>query len=172
MNLPTFFRPVALLAAAALALAAAGCGDDASARKTSDVRRTIDANGPARFLGAADLQRQLGNRFRAGLYRLAVLTQTTEDAADLGQSLPTGVVDATTCRPTGPGSATVRPWSCTVRWTTVDEQPRVTRYRVGVTRPGCFLATAHPHLRAVHDATIHAETEHPLGFLASTVKGC
>ena len=49
------------------------------------------------YLAAPDLERQLGNAFRKGLYRLAVMSQRTEDAMDLGQRLPTGLLRDVSC---------------------------------------------------------------------------
>lgn len=129
------------------------------------------AAGPARFLDGPALERGLGSTFRRGLYRLAVMTQAGDDAPDLGQPLPTGVVDATTCRtarPAGPG----RTARCVVRWETVEHRRRTTAYAVDLSRAGCFYAQADPALRQIHDATIRAPAEHPLQSLVAAVKGC
>ena len=84
------------------------------------------------YLAAADLERQLGNAFRKGLYRLAVMSQKTEDAMDLGQRLPTGLLRDVSCdvgaaaaeRAGGPWS-----WTCKVSWRSVEGRAQRTTLR-------------------------------------------
>jgi len=125
------------------------------------------------YLAAADLERQLGNSFRHGLYRLAVMSQKSEDAMDLGQRLPTGLLRDVHCtsgaaRPSGG----VWPWSCHVRWKTVEGHAQRTRYAVRMTRGECFAAGAAPRRQPRYDATIRTYGEDPLNALATTRRGC
>ncbi|MGI8622071.1 MAG: hypothetical protein ACR2NB_00980 [Solirubrobacteraceae bacterium] len=146
-------RWIALLAVAAGLLA--GCGGD---RRPSGPH----VGGPAHALSPSQAERTLANAFRRGLYRLAIMTQPGEDPADLGQSLPTGLVDSVAC-------ATGR---CTVRWQTVAGRPHRTGYAVQLTRRGCLYANARPALPQIHDVLTKAPAQHPLAFLVSAVRGC
>jgi hypothetical protein len=126
------------------------------------------------YLAANDLQRQLGNAFRTGLYRLAVMSQRTEDAMDLGQRLPTGLVRGVRCASTAarPGGDGVWRWGCDVRWKSVEGGAQRTRYDVRLTRGNCFAAGAAPHRRAHYDITIRTYSEDPLNALVSLRRGC
>lgn len=159
------------LAAIALLLAApvvSGCGggDHASSEKL--------ARPSGGYLGASDLERQLGNAFRKGLYRLAVMQQRSEDAMDLGQKLPTGLVDRVSCAPDAPrpGGGQAWAWHCSIRWQTFEHRLQQARYTVGL-RPGeCFTAGASPQRRPQYDATIRTYSEDPLNALVSVHRGC
>lgn len=152
---------------AAASLSFAGCGSDAPAKTA--------AAQPATYLPALphDLERELGSTFSAGLDRLAVMTQPTDDASDLGQSLPTGTLRSVRCT-----SATKKPagtpwdWDCDVKWRTVNDKPKSTSYRAQVTGKGCVYANADPPLDQVHDATTNAPAEHPLSILTVPKAGC
>ena len=126
------------------------------------------------YLAATDLERQLGNAFREGLYRLAVMSQKTEDAMDLGQRLPTGVVQTVHCARAAarPGAGGVWPWSCEVRWKSVEGGALRTRYDVRLTRGECFAAGAAPRRQPHYDATIRTYSEDPLNALVSVRRGC
>jgi hypothetical protein len=132
-----------------------------------------DGVGPAPagggFLSTAELDTQLGNGFRQGLYRLAVMSQPGDDAADLGQQLPTGTVRDVSCRRSGSGS---RKWACAVRWETVAGKRESTRYAVDMNAHGCFYASATPALPSHYDSTIRSYSEHPLNSLQSLRRGC
>jgi hypothetical protein len=130
-----------------------------------------DAAPPAtgRFLSVAELDTQLGNGFRQGLYRLAVMSQPGDDASDLGQQLPTGTVRDVGCRRSGTGN---RNWTCAVRWETVDGKRESTRYAVDMNAHGCFFASAQPKLPPHYDSTIRTYSEHPLNSLQSLRRGC
>jgi hypothetical protein len=154
----------ALPTTAVLALAA--CGGGTAARGPA---RDTASHGIARSLTGGELASQLANGFRGGLYRLAVMSQPGDDAADLGQQLPTGTLRAVSCRPAAASRST---WSCAVRWETVDGRPSATRYRVSVNRSGCFYGAAHPPLPEHYDATIRTYSEHPLNALQSLRRGC
>jgi len=115
-----------------LALAAiAGCGsaEPIATRPSAAVR------GPAGYFDETRLEQRMNNAFRAGLYRLAVMSQTGEGAIDLGQQLPTGKVSAVGCAPDAPAPARRQDWlwKCDVRWQTVAGRARRTRYGVEVT---------------------------------------
>jgi hypothetical protein len=153
----------ALLTPAVSALAA--CGGGTAARGPAD---TSPAATPVQHLTSPQVAVQLGNGFRRGLYRLAVMSQPGDDATDLGQQLPTGTLRDVRCRPLA-GTAT---WTCTVRWTTVDGQRTSTRYRIDVGRHGCFYGAATPPLPEHYDATIRTYSEHPLNSLQSPRRGC
>jgi hypothetical protein len=129
---------------------------------------------PPRFLSVADLETQLGNGFRHGLDRLAVMSQPPEGAADLGQSLPTGALDDVRCAAAGtrPAGRAPWPWRCTVGWETAGGRGRTTKYAVRLLPTGCFAAAADPALPPHRDPTIASFTEHPLNGLASARKGC
>ncbi len=126
------------------------------------------------YLGAAELQRDLGNGFRAGLDRLAVLEQPRDDASDLGQERPTGLLDRVTCEQAGakPVKAEPWPWRCTVRWQTAAGRARTTRYAVRLFPTRCFAAGADPALPPHRDPTIASYSEHPLNTVISVKKGC
>jgi hypothetical protein len=151
---------------AAAALAAAGCGGGGA-------ERTHTPPPPARYLPRGDLSVQLGNGFRAGLYRLAVMSQQEDDAPDLGQALATGVLETVRCHAGGPRPARGDwQWSCGVRWRTVERHARRMRYAVTLTPRGCFSAIARPNLPSRYDATIHSYSEDPLNILESLKRGC
>jgi hypothetical protein len=174
MSLPLRI-PVALVLACALAAALAGCGgSERTEARRAAATTTVAAHGPARYLDAIDLRRDLANGFRDGLYRLAVMTQPADASSDLGQDLPTGTVGAVRC-----GEAAARPagtapwmWGCSVRWHTVDGAPRTTRYDVRLLPTGCFAAGATPRYPPQRDTTIKTFSEHPLNAIASATKAC
>jgi hypothetical protein len=116
----------------------------------------------------------LGNGFRAGLDRLAVMSQPPDDASDLGQSLPTGLLDRVSCAAAAPRPAgrAPWPWRCTVRWETARGRARRTGYAVRVTAAGCYSAGADPALPPHRDPTIQTYSEHPLNTLVSVRAGC
>jgi hypothetical protein len=158
-----------LPAFALVALLLAGCGDGGDSAGNSVKTQ------PVNYLsgGASDLERQLGNTFRKGLYRLAVMGQPTDDAADLGQQLPTGVLDGMSCATsmTKPSGDPWK-WSCTARWQTPEGRAEKTRYAAEVTGGGCIYAQSDPPLPQVNDVTIKAPAEHPLSSLVVPIKGC
>jgi hypothetical protein len=118
------------------------------------------------------LRVDLGNSFSVGLYRLAVMSQPADGATDLGQSLPTGVLDGVSCgRPETAGGGTEHA-DCTVRWRTQAGDPRSTDYRVRLYPDGCFDASARPSLPPHVDPTIEGYSEHPLNVLVGAEKGC
>jgi hypothetical protein len=133
-----------------------------------------DAPRPAGgYVAGSDLERQLGNAFRKGLYRLAVMSQQTEDAMDLGQPLPTGLLRSVRCDSTAPrpkGGAWT--WSCSVSWRSVEGHSERTRYAVELQRGECFAAGATPHRAARYDATIRTYSEDPLNAFGSARRGC
>jgi hypothetical protein len=159
------------LAAIAILLAApvlAGCGggDHASSEKLGRPK--------GGYLPAPDLERQVGNAFRQGLYRLAVMSQRSDEAKDLGQPLPTGLVDRVGCSSSAaqPGGGRVWMWTCTVRWKTVKGHGEQTRYAVRLTPGLCFAAGATPARAKRYDATIRTYSEDPLNVLGSVRRGC
>jgi hypothetical protein len=160
------------LAAIALLLAApvvSGCGGGDHARAEKGTQRPAGA-----YLSGADLERQLGNAFRKGLYRLAVMQQRSEDAMDLGQPLPTGLVDQVSCAANGTRPASGRPWAwkCSIRWQTVQHRAQQTRYTVRLDPGDCFAAGASPPRRPQYDVTIRTYAEDPLNALWSVRAGC
>jgi hypothetical protein len=125
-------------------------------------------------IGGCGEQGQLGNAFRKGLYRLAVMSQRSEDAMDLGQPLPTGLVrsvrcDSTTPRPSGGGAWT---WGCRISWRSVEGRSQRTQYDVRLQRGECFAAGATPHRAARYDSTIRTYSEDPLNAFGSARRGC
>jgi hypothetical protein len=162
-----------MLAALLLALPlAAGCGGREAGSRTAAAPPVAAA--AVRFPSALDLERGVSNGFRQGLYRLAVMSQPRDDAADLGQDLPTGTVRGVRCVAAGarPTTTTPWPWRCRVRWQTAGGAARRTRYAVRVFPTGCFAAGATPRYPAARDATIASFSEHPLNALVSVRKGC
>ncbi|MDX6687172.1 MAG: hypothetical protein QOF86_3300 [Baekduia sp.] len=171
---------------AALALPAlAACGQ---ARQDHSGARAGAATVPGATPVAADARRYLdrhalalglGNGFRAGLDRLAVLQQPPEGATDLGQDLPAGLLRDVRCAPAGPapaagstGTAAAWTWRCRVRWETVAGVPKTTSYAARSLPSGCFGAAASPRLRDVLDPTIKTYTQHPLDTIVSLRRGC
>jgi hypothetical protein len=161
------------LVAVAILLAApvlAGCGGGDHASKDSE----NVAKPTGGYLSAPDLERQLGNAFRKGLYRLAVMTQHSEDAKDLGQPLPTGLVDTVSCSSSGPqpSGGHAWTWGCGVKWKSVDGHREQTKYAVRLTPESCFAAGATPARAKLYDATIRTYSEDPLNALGSVRPGC
>lgn len=152
----------AALAVGVLAVAACGGGHP---------RPSVAPARPAHYLSSLELRRDLGNAFRAGLERLAVMSQPPDDASDLGQPLPTGLLDRVTCA-AGARVATYWSWRCTVRWETAGGSARRTGYAVRLLPTGCFAAGADPALAPHRDPTIQTYTEHPLNTFASVKRGC
>jgi hypothetical protein len=148
----------------------AGCGGASSTHTSS----TAPAASRPQFVAGAELERELGNDFRHGLYRLAVMSQPPDDATDLGQSLPTGLLRTIACSARGaqPAAAVAWSWRCDVQWETAGGAPRRTRYAVRLLPTGCFAAAADPGLPAHRDTTIASYSEHPLNALVSVRKGC
>jgi hypothetical protein len=158
---------VTLLAVALLVLAG-GCGggDGSSPAKA--------ATAPGNYLSATALEVQLGNSFRHGLYRLAVMSQAEDDAKDLGQPLTTGSLQRTRCASAAPRPAhgAAWRWTCTVRWRSAAGRPHTTDYAVRVTPPGCFSAGASPRRGVRYDVTIRSFAADPLDALLSVRRGC
>jgi hypothetical protein len=150
-----------------LLVAGCGGGGDASSSRSAP-------SGAAHFLSAAALQRALGNGFRVGLERVAVMSQTGDEAVDLGQDLPTGLLDRVRCAPAAPrpSGAAVWRWGCDVSWQTVDGRPRRTRYVVRERPNGCFSAGARPRYPDRYDPTIRTFSEDPLNAIVSARRGC
>jgi hypothetical protein len=146
----------------------AGCGGGSHAATASAPRPT------GGYLAADDLERQLGNAFRHGLYRLAVMSQKSEDAMDLGQRLPTGLLSEVRCRSSAaqPSGGAAWPWSCDVRWKTVEGRAERTRYAVRLTRGECFAAGAAPRRQPRYEVTIRTYAEDPLNALVGGRRGC
>jgi hypothetical protein len=151
----------ALGLAAAIAAASAGAaacgGGDADAQPPNNVPADPGT------IPRAEVQRQVGTAFAEGLERLAVMNQPRDDAADLGQDLPSGLLRGVVCP-----SAT----SCTVRWRTVDGEPRTTAYRIRAFQGACLTAAAEPPLPDTWDASIKTTAENPLNSLIGTGEGC
>ena len=103
------------------------------------------------------------------------MSQPADGATDLGQSLPTGLLDGVACSPPRPRPA-VPPGSqiarCSVRWRTQSGRPRRTNYRIRMYADGCFDASANPSLPPHIDPTIEGYSEHPLNVLVGAEKGC
>jgi hypothetical protein len=163
--------PLRRLTAIALLLAApvvSGCGggDHASSEKLAQPK--------GGYLTASDLERQLGNAFRKGLYRLSVITQRSEDAKDLGQPLPTGLLDGVRCASSAPqpGGGRAWAWSCGVTWKSVEGHREQTKYVVRLSPGQCFAAGATPQREKRYDATIRTYSEDPLNALGSVRAGC
>lgn len=154
-------RSLTPLLATAL-LAAGGCGGGSEASEESVVAQPASTTA-REDLSPATLSRELGNSFSQGLYRLAVMSQRGDEATDLGQDLPTGIVVSVRC------SGGDR---CEVHWRPRDAPPTTTAYDVDYPLPGCFEALADPPLPQRHDATIDTFSENPLNSLVSARPEC
>jgi hypothetical protein len=102
------------------------------------------------------------------------MSQKSDDAMDLGQRLPTGLLIGVRCSSSAgqPGGGGVWPWSCDVRWKTVEGHAQRTRYVVRLTRGECFAAGAAPRRQPHYDSTIRTYSEDPLNALAGGRRGC
>jgi hypothetical protein len=103
------------------------------------------------------------------------MSQPADGATDLGQSLPTGLLDSVACassRTAATGASGTEVTRCSVRWQTQGGAPRRTRYRVRMFDDGCFDASARPSFPAHIDPTIEGYSEHPLNVLVGAEKGC
>jgi hypothetical protein len=103
----------------------------------------------------AELRRQLANAFMDGLGRLAVVSQPRDAAADLGQNLPTGILERVACSKR----------ACGVRWSGPGGEPHRHAYSIAYFSGGCFTATATPAFAQVHDYTIDTAAGSPLQTL-------
>lgn len=148
-----------------------GCGGAGHASGSTTAAPPPPSGG---YLAAADLERQLGNAFRKGLYRLAVMSQKTEDAMDLGQRLPTGLLRDVSCDAQGPrpGGGGPWAWTCKVSWRSVESRSEHTTYAVKLRRGLCFAAGATPSRGVRYDATIRTYSADPLDALGSVRRGC
>ena len=155
-------------APALLLLVLAGCGGAHHGAAATPPARAVS------YLGAAELERDLGNGFRAGLDRLAVMEQPRDDASDLGQERPSGLLDRVTCEQAQakPAKSQPWPWRCTVRWQTTAGHAKTIRYAVRLFPTRCFAAGATPALTPHRDPTIESYSEHPLNTVISVKKGC
>ncbi|HXF32335.1 MAG TPA: hypothetical protein VN522_12515 [Solirubrobacterales bacterium] len=126
------------------------------------------------YISPLRLRVDLGNAFSAGLYRLAVMSQPADGATDLGQSLPTGLLDGVSCSPprAGSGGSNTEITHCSVRWRTQGGDPRQTKYRIRMYGDGCFDAAARPSLPPHIDPTVEGYSEHPLNVLVGAENGC
>jgi len=163
------FRRFVLLGVILAAVCAAGCGGGSGSSEATTAPPTDGA-----YLSAQDLQRDLGNGFRAGLSRLAVMQQRGDDATDLGQPLTPGLLDHVRCGADGARPASPRPWTwnCMVSWQTAAGAPQRTRYSVRLTPGGCFSAGASPQRPSRYDPTIRAYSEDPLNAVVSSDPHC
>jgi hypothetical protein len=164
-------KPLRRLTATALLLAApvvSGCGGEVHASSEKLARPK------GGYLAASDLERQVGNAFRKGLYRLAVMSQRSDEAKDLGQPLPTGLLDRVSCASGAPrpGGGRVWVWSCGVTWKSVERHREQTKYTVRLSPGLCFAAGATPARVKRYDATIRTYSEDPLNVLGSVRAGC
>jgi hypothetical protein len=169
--------PPCLIAFASAALVAAGCGGETATTPsvgsvTSPATR-VASTGPAGYLPAGDVDRVVGNSFRAGLQRLGVMQQPRDLAVDRGQPVPTGQLRDVACSPAGskPAAGTWH-WSCDVRWVTTWGRAQDTRYDVGLDEHGCLGAAATPARPQVRDNTQAAFSEDPLNALFAVREGC
>ena len=162
-------RRLLLLAVILAAVCAAGCGGGSGASGATTAPQTDGA-----YLAAQDLQRDLGNGFRTGLTRLAVMQQHGDDATDLGQPLTPGLLDHVRCSAADARPASSAPWAwdCTVSWQTAAGAPQRTRYSVRLQPGGCFSAGASPQRRNRYDPTIRAYSEDPLNAVVSSDPQC
>jgi hypothetical protein len=159
------------LAAAAVLAAASGCGGGGADAAATDP----DPGGPVGYLAPRELERAIGNGFRDDLARLAVMDQRGDDATDLDQPLPSGLLDRVRCRPASPrpeGGASGWGWRCDVAWRTSAGRAARLRYRVVLRPNGCLAAGADPRRATRYDPTIRSFAEDPLNAVVSADPAC
>lgn len=101
------------------------------------------------------------------------MSQPPENATDLGQSLPTGLIGGVDCEaPQAAGADGVAIAHCSVSWTSVKGEPQLTHYVVRLFPNGCFAAGARPRFPLHRDTTIATYSEHPLNALVSAGRAC
>jgi hypothetical protein len=147
--------PVLILAAATLL---AACG--AEAGKPEQPRASAR---PAVLPSSRVVELRLYGAFRAGLRSLSIATAAGGESGDIGQPVPTGVVDRVSC-------ASAR--RCLVRWRDVDGHAQRTSYVVLPAARGCFDAIARPGLAAILDPSEGAMFTHPLEELGEGREPC
>jgi hypothetical protein len=164
----------ALVALVAAALVGCGGGSDGQRASNAGPLPSHQVGGTKGYLDRTTLQQHLGNAFRDGLYRLAVMSQPSERAVDEGQHLPAGSLSTIRCAPRGaePGAEAQWPWRCVVDWRTVAGATKTTRYDVQIGADSCYAATAQPQYPAVADSTIGAPSEHPLNVFGRGLGKC
>jgi hypothetical protein len=145
------------LAFAAL-LALTGCGGGSDSGSPPARRANATSPGPATLSGP-DLERRVFNALRARLRELSITAGASGETGDIGQAVPTGLVNSVACRPAGGGSASFR---CAVRWSDQRGRARVTRYDVRPSAEDCFTASARPALPAIYDRTLDTYATNPL----------
>jgi len=109
------------------------------------------------------IELRLYTAFRAGLRSLSIATAVAGESGDIGQPVPTGVIDRVSCR-------TAR--HCVVRWRDVASHPHRASYDVSAAARGCFDATASPALPGIFDVSTRAPSIHPLQELGGGVEPC
>lgn len=107
-----------------------------------------------------DLARRMSNAFRLKLRQLSFVMGASGESGDLGQPVPTGLVDRVSCTEGDRADA-----GCTVIWSDLRGRPHRTTYTVVAARE-CFSATAKPALAALYDTTEGTYLTHPLQELA------
>jgi hypothetical protein len=149
-------RSLIHLAAVAATLGLAACGGAGGAPVRPPAGTAAAATSPPRLPSAGELERRLGNSFRFGLRRLSIAIGVVGETADLGQPVPSGLLDDVSCRAAGSGSA-----RCNVAWSDLQGRRHLTGYRVSGSR-NCFTAVADPQLPGIRDVTVRSLADHPL----------
>jgi hypothetical protein len=85
-----------------------------------------------------------------------VMSQPRDEAAALGQDVPTGTITRIRC---------ATPERCAITWESVGGKGRTVDYRVRTFREACFTASAMPPLANPYDATTGSRAENPLNTL-------
>jgi hypothetical protein len=103
------------------------------------------------------------------------MSQPADGATDLGQSLPTGLLDRVSCAAppaAAKGAGEIEITHCSVRWRSQGGDPHRTSYRIRMYGNSCFDASARPSLPPHIDPTIEGYSEHPLNVLVGAEEGC
>lgn len=144
----------------ALAAVPAACGStDASPRPHAAAR---PAGAPA-LPSRRTIEIRLYSAFRAGLRALSIATAAGGESGDIGQPVPTGIIDRVSCRTAD---------RCVVAWRDVDARPQRTSYVVRAAKRGCFDATARPGFASILNPSEGAMFTHPLEELGGGVEPC
>ena len=147
-------RIVVVMVAAGLALAGCGSNGRGSTGRVP-ASATPVVHRAAALPAGHELARRLDGALRVGLRRFAVASGAAGEYGDIGQSLPTGIVDRVTCDHSSPRQ-------CEVSWQDVLGHAHRTAYVVVGAARGCFDASARPSLPTIYDAVNRSTSQHPL----------
>src|SRR5262249_53183895 len=136
-------------------LALTGCGGHAR-----PPHRPAPVAAERGYLAPAELRRDLGNGFRAGLDQLPLMSQPVDDSPALATDVPKGLLERVAWSPSGAQPASgAWAWHCSVEWHTARGRAQRTEYAVQLSPARCYAATADPALPQARDTTIATYAE-------------